>query len=114
MRGIGIGKISIPVTFRRAYDALVRTHGERADVEYLRILHLAATAGEARVVEVLAVVLDQVGGFDHLMMMQQAGHLDHKRTVRSMTLFAKEVYPRIRDLPSTVASKVKAEPALAK
>ena len=42
------------VTFRRAYDALVRTHGERADVEYLRILHLAATAGEARVVEVLA------------------------------------------------------------
>ena len=38
------------ITFRRAYDALVRTHGERADVEYLRILHLAATAGEARVV----------------------------------------------------------------
>ena len=37
------------LTFRRAYDALVRTHGERADVEYLRILHLAATAGEARV-----------------------------------------------------------------
>jgi hypothetical protein len=36
------------VTFRRAYDALVRTHGERADVEYLRILHLAMTAGEAR------------------------------------------------------------------
>ena len=42
------------VTFRRAYDALVRTHGERADVEYLRILQLAATAGEARVEEVLA------------------------------------------------------------
>ena len=41
------------VTFRRAYDALVRTHGERADVEYLRILHLAATVGEARVVAVL-------------------------------------------------------------
>ena len=32
-------------------------------------------------------------------MMQQAGHLDHKRTVPSMTLFAKEVYPQIRDLP---------------
>ena len=46
------------VTFRRAYDALVRTHGERADVEYLRILHLAATVGEARVVEGLAAVLD--------------------------------------------------------
>ena len=57
---------------------------------------------------------DQVGGFDHLLMMQQAGHLDHKRTVRSMTLFAKEVYPQIKDLPSTVAPKVAAEPALAK
>jgi hypothetical protein len=32
-------------------------------------------------------------------MMQQAGHLDHERTVASMTLFAKEVYPQIRDLP---------------
>ena len=53
------------VTFRRAYDALVRTHGERADIEYLRILQLAATSGEARVVEVLAAVLDQVGRFDY-------------------------------------------------
>ena len=48
------------------------------------------------------------------MMMQQAGHLDHKRTVRSMTLFAKEVYPQIRDLPSSVKRKAPAELALAK
>jgi alkanesulfonate monooxygenase SsuD/methylene tetrahydromethanopterin reductase-like flavin-dependent oxidoreductase (luciferase family) len=57
---------------------------------------------------------DQVGGFDHLLMMQQAGHLDHKRTVRSMTLFAKEVYPRIKDLPSTVRTTARAEPMPAK
>jgi hypothetical protein len=54
------------IIFRRAYDVLVRTHGERADVEYLRILHLAATVGEARVVEVLGAVLDQVDGFDYV------------------------------------------------
>jgi alkanesulfonate monooxygenase SsuD/methylene tetrahydromethanopterin reductase-like flavin-dependent oxidoreductase (luciferase family) len=42
---------------------------------------------------------ERVGGFDHLLMMQQAGFLDHQRTVRSMTLFAKEVLPRIADLP---------------
>jgi alkanesulfonate monooxygenase SsuD/methylene tetrahydromethanopterin reductase-like flavin-dependent oxidoreductase (luciferase family) len=42
---------------------------------------------------------DRVGGFDHLLMMQQAGFLDHQRTVRSMTLFAKEVLPQIADLP---------------
>ena len=59
------------VTFRRAYDALVRTHGERADVEYLRILHLAMTAGEARVVEVLAAVLDRVDGFDYVTVQTQ-------------------------------------------
>jgi hypothetical protein len=57
--------------FRRAYDALVRTHGERADVEYLRILQLAATTGEARVVAVLAAVLDQVGGFDYVTVQAQ-------------------------------------------
>ena len=36
-------------------------------------------------------------------MMQQAGHLDHKRTVRSMTLFAKEVLPRIAHLTGVSA-----------
>jgi hypothetical protein len=59
------------LTFRRAYDALVRTHGERADVEYLRILHLAATVGEAPVVAVLVAVLDQVGGFDYVTVQAQ-------------------------------------------
>lgn len=54
------------VTFRRAYDALARTHGERADVEYLRILHLAATAGERRVADALTALVDQVGGFDYV------------------------------------------------
>jgi alkanesulfonate monooxygenase SsuD/methylene tetrahydromethanopterin reductase-like flavin-dependent oxidoreductase (luciferase family) len=44
---------------------------------------------------------ERVGGFDHLLMMMQAGFLDHKSTVRNMTLFAQEVYPQIRDLPGT-------------
>ena len=39
------------LTFRAAYDALGRTHCERADVEYVRLLHLAATTG-GRLVEV--------------------------------------------------------------
>lgn len=54
------------VTFRRAYDALARTRGERADVEYLRILHLAATAGESRVADALTALVDQAGGFDYV------------------------------------------------
>ena len=42
---------------------------------------------------------ERVGGFDHLLMMQQAGFLDHQRTVRSMTLFAQDVMPQVCDLP---------------
>lgn len=53
------------VTFRRAYDALLATHGERADVEYLRILLLAATQGEARVTAALGEALT-TGAFDYV------------------------------------------------
>jgi len=41
---------------------------------------------------------DNVGGFGHLLVMQQAGFLSHEETVRSMTLFAREVLPRIHGL----------------
>jgi Mu transposase-like protein len=54
------------VTFRRAYDRLQATHGERADVEYLRILQLAATAGEPRVRDVLTTLLHVPGGFAYV------------------------------------------------
>jgi hypothetical protein len=58
------------VTFRRAFDALQTTHGERADVEYLRILQLAALHGEARVTDALRAVLD-AGRFDYVAVQQR-------------------------------------------
>jgi alkanesulfonate monooxygenase SsuD/methylene tetrahydromethanopterin reductase-like flavin-dependent oxidoreductase (luciferase family) len=51
---------------------------------------------------------DLVGGFDHLLMMQQAGFLSHESTVKSIRLFAREVYPQIRDLPRTKPLNAKA------
>ena len=46
------------MTFRLAYDALKRNGvGERADVEYVRILHLAATTMESTVDSALALLL---------------------------------------------------------
>jgi hypothetical protein len=45
------------LTFRRAYDALVRTIPHRADREYVRLLHLAATTSEAAVDATLAELL---------------------------------------------------------
>jgi alkanesulfonate monooxygenase SsuD/methylene tetrahydromethanopterin reductase-like flavin-dependent oxidoreductase (luciferase family) len=41
---------------------------------------------------------NHVGGFGHLLIMGQAGFLDHKETVKGMTMFAKEVYPRLKEL----------------
>jgi len=46
------------LTFRQTYDALETRHGARADVEYVRILHLAASTGESAVEAVLAVLLE--------------------------------------------------------
>ena len=53
------------LTFRAAYDALGRTHGERADVEYVRLLHLAATTSERQVEVTLRARLDAGAGCDY-------------------------------------------------
>lgn len=46
------------LSFRRAYDALVARRPERADREYVRVLHLAATTSETEVETALALLLD--------------------------------------------------------
>jgi hypothetical protein len=47
------------VTFRRAYDALALGRPERADREYVRVLHLAASTSEAEVEAAVALLLEQ-------------------------------------------------------
>ena len=51
--------------FRLAYDALREWRGERADVEYVRILHLAATTMEATVDSALSLLLEAGESFDY-------------------------------------------------
>jgi len=53
------------LTFRQAYDALGITHGERADVEYVRLLHLAATTSERQVEATLLTLLREGQPFDY-------------------------------------------------
>ena len=52
-------------TFRLAYDALRQWRGERADVEYVRILHLAATTMESEVDRALELLLEAGSPFDY-------------------------------------------------
>ena len=54
-------------TFRLAYDSLRGWRGERADVEYVRILHLAATTMESEVDGALGTLLESGRSFDYAM-----------------------------------------------
>ena len=60
------------MTFRLAYDALKRWRGERADVEYVRILHLAAITMESTVDSALALLLESGEPFDYGMVKELA------------------------------------------
>ena len=51
--------------FRRAYDALVASRGDRADVEYVRVLYLAAQTSECVVEGVLTRLLEGGERFDY-------------------------------------------------
>ena len=53
------------LTFRLAYDALKRWRGERADIEYVRVLHLAATTMESLVETALMLLLETGERFDY-------------------------------------------------
>jgi hypothetical protein len=53
------------LVFRQAYDALRRWAGERADAEYVKILHLAASTREREVAEALAALLARAERFDY-------------------------------------------------
>jgi alkanesulfonate monooxygenase SsuD/methylene tetrahydromethanopterin reductase-like flavin-dependent oxidoreductase (luciferase family) len=45
---------------------------------------------------------DHVGGLGNLIIMGQGGALSHDETISNLTLFSKEVYPRLRELEGTV------------
>ena len=53
--------------FRRAYDSLVSRRGDRADVEYVRILHLAVSTMESSVEKALDGLLTADAAFDYSM-----------------------------------------------
>lgn len=54
------------LVFRQAYDALKRWRGERADIEYVRILHLAAATMECQAQAALELLLETGDAFDYV------------------------------------------------
>ena len=53
------------MTFRLSYDALKKWRGERADVEYVRILHLASITMESTVDSALTLLMETGEPFDY-------------------------------------------------
>jgi hypothetical protein len=58
--------------FRAAYDALFRFRGERADVDYVRTLHLAASTLECTVEKALRALLEERVPFDYAAVRERA------------------------------------------
>jgi alkanesulfonate monooxygenase SsuD/methylene tetrahydromethanopterin reductase-like flavin-dependent oxidoreductase (luciferase family) len=60
-----------------------------------------------QVLQQIAKHYDHVGGYGHLLIMGQAGFLEHDETVVGIRTFAREVYPRLKQLyPDTAVSHV--------
>jgi alkanesulfonate monooxygenase SsuD/methylene tetrahydromethanopterin reductase-like flavin-dependent oxidoreductase (luciferase family) len=58
-----------------------------------------------KVFEQIKTFYYHVGGFGNLLLMGQAGHLDHDETVAGIRTFAREVYPRLKEeFPDTAIS----------
>jgi alkanesulfonate monooxygenase SsuD/methylene tetrahydromethanopterin reductase-like flavin-dependent oxidoreductase (luciferase family) len=52
--------------------------------------------------------IEYTGGMGNLLVMAQAGFLDHNDTVDSLTLLAKEILPRLREYKQPVAAQIAA------
>lgn len=70
----------------------------RMGMEYFRKNHVAIYGTPDSVVKQIKALYRKTGGFGHLIAMLHSGDMDFKTTARSMTLFAKEVMPQIKDL----------------
>jgi alkanesulfonate monooxygenase SsuD/methylene tetrahydromethanopterin reductase-like flavin-dependent oxidoreductase (luciferase family) len=67
-----------------------------------------------RVYEQIKKFYDHVGGFGHILCMGQAGFLDHDDTVHGIRMFAREVYPRLKEeFPDDAESGVTRSEAVA-
>lgn len=67
-------------------------------MEYFRENHVAIYGTPDSVAHQIKELYRKVGGFGHLIAMLHSGDMDYKTTAKSMTLFAKEVMPQIKDL----------------
>ena len=90
--GSGLTLRSLPLRNGRSVDVSTATVDEFVNAG-------VAFAGTPDMVyEQIKEFYDYVGGFHHLLMMGQGGHISHEDTVDNLTMFSKEVLPRLQSL----------------
>ena len=67
-------------------------------MEYFRKNHVAIYGTPDNVVSQLKALYKKVGGFGHLIAMMHAGDMEFDLAAKNITLFAKEVAPKLKDL----------------
>lgn len=70
----------------------------RKGIGYLREQHVAIYGTPDSVFEQIKSLYGKIGGFGHLLAMMHSGSMTFETTAKSMTLFAKEVAPRLKEL----------------
>ena len=83
--------------------------GESPTVENAVKTGLMMAGTPDQVVKQIKKIYDYVGGFGHILLMGQAGFLDHEETVLGIKTFAREVYPRLKAEFGIAPPKVEVE-----
>jgi alkanesulfonate monooxygenase SsuD/methylene tetrahydromethanopterin reductase-like flavin-dependent oxidoreductase (luciferase family) len=71
--------------------------GERPSVESAIASGIMMAGTPDQVVKQIRKLYDHVGGFGHLLLMGQAGFLEHKETALGIRTFARDVYPQLKE-----------------
>ena len=71
--------------------------GEKPTVESAIASGIMMAGTPDQVVKQVRKLYDHVGGFGHLLLMGQAGFLEHKETVLGIKTFARDVYPQLKE-----------------
>jgi len=88
----GLGVAAIKTASGKLVDQLT------ASVEDFMEARTVFAGNPDQVFEQIKTFYNEVGGFGHLIMMGQGGHISHQDTVKNLSLFAKEVLPRLAEL----------------
>ena len=111
------GYVPTPVHAQILRGAPVDQHAgirDKATVDKATELGIMFAGTPDQVYRQITTFYHHVGGFGHLLIMGQAGFLEHDDTVHGIRTFAREVYPRLKaEFPDTAISGVRPERVVA-